>query len=97
MDSAAEIIGTVIASKNVNEFEFIVEKSAINKVKKGEFITTKNANEGILLSKITKIVSTNSLIGDKLEDANELTKIRTIMYSKEILGNSSGFLASAKF
>jgi len=96
MNSAAEIVGTVITSKDINMFEFIIEKSAINKVKKGEFITTKNTNGEILLSKITKIVSTNSLIGGKLEDANELTKIRAIMYSKEVLENSSEFLASAK-
>jgi len=90
------VVGTVVVSEGVGEFEFVVENGALDKVKNGEFVITKNTNGDILLSKIVKIVSVNSLIGNKLEDAKELSRIRTIMYSEKILSNSSKFLASAK-
>lgn len=90
------VVGTVVASKNVNEFEFVIENQVIDKIKKGEFVITKNTHGDYLLSKITKIVSVNALIGDKSEDASELAKIRGVIYSEEMLNNSSKFLASAK-
>jgi len=88
------IVGKVIFSRDVNEFEFIVEKRALDNVKKGEFVVTKNAKGDMILSKIKKILSTNALIKDKLDDAGELTDVT--IYSEEILKKSAGFLASAK-
>lgn len=85
------VVGTVVASKNVNEFEFVIENQVIDKIKKGEFVITKNTHGDYLLSKITKIVSVNALIGDKSEDASELAKIRGVIYSEEMLNNSSKF------
>ena len=89
-----KIVGAVLISKNVNEFEFKVADLAVDKVKCGEFVVVNNSHGELVLAKISGILSTNALIRDKLRDVDELSNM--LLYSEEILEKSAGFIANAK-
>lgn len=49
------VVGTVVASKNVNEFEFVIENQVIDKIKKGEFVITKIHMGTIFFQKLPRL------------------------------------------